>query len=381
MPETPPLDFSPERPIASREADLLDRTVFAEQIAAAVKGWTGRDSLVIALYGAWGTGKSSLKNLILESLRREPRTSPYIVEFNPWQWAGQEQLAQAFFIEIGKELGRKDGTKEAKESAKRWRRYRAFLGLGAEMFAGTRRLALTALIVIGMLGFLGGVFAELVVVRIGLSLIAGLSLIGFTLLSTSDRFAKTVASYFTTVAEVEQKSLDEVKTELSQLLRALHKPMLVVVDDIDRLTGPETRLLFQLIKANADFPNIIYLVLFQREVVENTIGRELTTDGREYLKKIVQVGFDVHGLQRSKLERVLFSRLDALLQGDAIQKLWSTERWTNIFVPGLGPYFKTLREVYRFISSLSLQFAVFSKKNTFEVNPIDLISLEVLRVF
>src|SRR5882724_8997200 len=158
MPETPPLDFSPERPIASREADLLDRTVFAEQIAAAVKGWTGRDSLVIALYGAWGTGKSSLKNLILESLRREPRTSPYIVEFNPWQWAGQEQLAQAFFREIGKELGRKGGSEQARASSKRWLRYGALLGLGAEVFTGTRRLALFALAVISSLGFLGAFF-------------------------------------------------------------------------------------------------------------------------------------------------------------------------------------------------------------------------------
>jgi len=316
----------------------------------------------------------------LESLRAEPQTSPYIVEFNPWQWAGQDQLAQAFFGEIGKELGRRDGSKEAKKSAERWRKYRATLGVGAEVFAGTRRLALAALTVIGSLGLLGSFF-EFAAVRIGLILIAFLAFLGLTLLKTSDGFAKAVDNYFSAIAEVEKKSLDEIKTDLSILLRGLKRPMLVVIDDVDRLTGPETRLLFQLIKANADFPNIIYLVLFQREAVEGTICRELSTDGREYLKKIVQVGFDVPSLQRSKLERVLFSKLDVLLQGEAIQKLWSTERWTNIFVPGLGPYFKTLRDVYRFISSLSLQFAIFSKQVAFEVNPIDLISLEVLRVF
>jgi len=138
-------DLSPERPIVSREADVLGRVPFAEYIAAAIRGWTGNDSLVLALCGEWGTGKSSLKNLVVEALRSNPKESPYIVEFNPWQWAGQEQVSQAFFREIGSELGRKDSGSEAKASAKRWQKYGAFLGLGTEVFAGTRRIALVGL--------------------------------------------------------------------------------------------------------------------------------------------------------------------------------------------------------------------------------------------
>jgi predicted KAP-like P-loop ATPase len=126
---------------------------------------------------------------------------------------------------------------------------------------------------------------------------------------------------------------------------------------------------------------MVYLVLFQREAVESVLTRELSTDGREYLKKIVQVGFDVPLIQRSKLEAILFSNLDVLLQPEKVQKLWEKERWPEILIPGLRPYFQTLRDVYRFISVLSLQFAVFSRGAAFEVNPIDLISLEALRVF
>jgi hypothetical protein len=46
-----PIDFSADRPIQSRDADLLDRRGFAKYVAAALRGWTGRDSLVLALYG------------------------------------------------------------------------------------------------------------------------------------------------------------------------------------------------------------------------------------------------------------------------------------------------------------------------------------------
>jgi len=380
MAQVPTLDFSPDRPIRSRDADLLDRKGFAEHIAAAVRGWAGHDSLVLALYGQWGSGKSSLKCMVVDSLRSDKATSPYIVEFNPWQWAGQEQLGHAFFREIGRELGRTEGSEQAKASAKRWLRYAALLGLGAEVFAGTRRLALVGLAVIASLGVLGSFFTT-AAVRILLGVIALLSFIGFALLSSSDSIAKAVVTYFSAVAEAEAKSLEEAKNELSELLRTLTRPMLVVIDDVDRLSGPELRLVFQLIKANADFPNLVYLVLFQREVVEEILTEELSTDGREYLKKIVQVGFNVPTIQRSKLEAILFSKLDLLLGGEAVQKLWDKERWTEIFIPGLGPYFLTLRDVYRFISSLSLHFAVFSQGDAFEVNPIDLISLEVLRVF
>jgi len=375
-----PFDFSPERPIQSRKSDLLDRTPFADQIADAIRGWTGRDSLVIGLYGEWGTGKSSLKNMVLESLAAEQETSPYIVEFNPWQWAGQDQLAQAFFREVGKELGHKEPGEDSKTTAKRWRTYSAILGLSAELFAGTRRIAGLALLVIALLGSLG-IFSDVFAVKIAFGSVALVSFLAFTLLSTSDRITKAVANYFSTFGEAEAKSLSEIKRELSGLLGKLKRPMLVVMDDVDRLTGLELRLLFQLIKANADFPNLVYLVLFQRDIVENILTTELKTDGREYLKKIVQVGFDIPSLQRPQLERVLVSKLDALLQGETILKLWDSERWPDIFIPGLRPYFKTLRDVYRFVSTLSLHIAVFKNKNAFEVNPVDLISLEVLRVF
>jgi len=51
--------FSADRPITSAREDLLGRTGFAESLAAAIKGWKGNDSLVIALYGSWGSRKSA----------------------------------------------------------------------------------------------------------------------------------------------------------------------------------------------------------------------------------------------------------------------------------------------------------------------------------
>jgi hypothetical protein len=46
-----PNPFSADRPIRSKSEDLLGRSAFAESLAAVVEGWTGNDSLVVALYG------------------------------------------------------------------------------------------------------------------------------------------------------------------------------------------------------------------------------------------------------------------------------------------------------------------------------------------
>jgi predicted KAP-like P-loop ATPase len=118
--------FSADRPITLCAEDLLGRSGFAKSIAAAIRGWTGNESLVIALYGSWGSGKTSIKNMAIEALRSSEETCPLIVEFNPWQWAGQEQLADAFFQQIGFVLG-KDTSKEGKKRIAKWRAYAAYL--------------------------------------------------------------------------------------------------------------------------------------------------------------------------------------------------------------------------------------------------------------
>ena len=54
----------------------ISSRLIAQSLASAIKGWKGNDSLVIALYGSWGSGKSSVKNMVLETLRSSESNSP-----------------------------------------------------------------------------------------------------------------------------------------------------------------------------------------------------------------------------------------------------------------------------------------------------------------
>jgi hypothetical protein len=59
----PSRHLSADRPILTRAQDRLGRHEFGEAIADAIRGWRGRDSLVLALCRSWGSGKSSPSNM------------------------------------------------------------------------------------------------------------------------------------------------------------------------------------------------------------------------------------------------------------------------------------------------------------------------------
>jgi len=372
--------FSADRPIGSREEDLWGRSRFAESLASAIKGWKGSESLVLALHGPWGSGKSSIKNMLLEFLRESDTPSHIVLEFNPWQWAGHEELAQVFFHEVGLALGRADTSKKGKQRATKWKSYAAYLKAGSFLAGGIRKLVMGLLVLIAVVG-IGSSVVNALWFKITIGIIGSFALIIAALSGWMGNFFERVAAAFEALSEARKLELHELKKELANLLRPLKTPVLVVVDDVDRLSSDEVKVLFQLVKANADFPNLIYLLLFQRDVVEKSLQELAPVGGRGFLEKIVQVGFDVPRIERPRLEKVLFAGLDKLLGEGTVGKRFNQQRWQNTFIAGLRPYFETLRDVHRYIAMLSFHVSLFQDKGTFNVNPIDLISLEVLRVF
>ena len=95
----------------------------------------------------------------------------------------------------------------------------------------------------------------------------------------SSRVAETVTGVLRVGLEIGRKSLDEVKEDLSAELRTVEKPILIIIDDVDRLTPQETLALLQLVKTNVDLPNIVFLLLCDRTVVGQHIQSLLKVSG------------------------------------------------------------------------------------------------------
>ncbi len=374
--------FSADRPITQTDEDLLGRDGFAKSLAAAIKGWQNKDSLVIALYGPWCSGKSSIKNMTLETLRLANQNPILVVEFNPWQWSGQNQLLDGFFREIGLALGKTDPGESSKKRAAKWAEYAATWKAGAFAASGFQKIIVVMVLIIAAVG-LSSLFehewlkvVQPIIGSLALFLLALELLYGFI-----GKLSEKIASVFEARSKAQAQSLANQKKELALSLKELESPVLVVIDDIDRVSPDEIRLIFQLVKANADFPNLVYLLLFQRDIVEAGLTYQPGINGKEFLEKIVQVGFDIPHIERTKLEKVLFAGLDELLSNESVSKRFDEKRWNNLFIGGLHLYFQTLRDVYRYLATLSFHFSLFRGTGSFEVNPVDLIALEVLRVF
>jgi len=313
--------------------------------------------------------------MVIECLHSE---SPEVltVDFNPWQLANRPTLSVAFFDELGVAVGKGDlGSNNRRRAVlAKIRRWARRLQGGRDLVRGTR-LLVAFVVVLGATA-LGTAWIHSRVITIALASM----LLLFGLVAAVSRFANAVVTLLEAGTEVGSRSMSEVKAEIAEDLRALRAPILVVLDDLDRLTPQETLEALQLIKANGDFPNLIYLILCERAVVENHIANALCVKGRDYLEKIVQVPFDVPMIDAARVHQVLFQRIDSLLNSEAISSRFSQKRWANVFLSGLRSYFATLRDVNRFISTLAFQFSSLSSEGEFEVNPVDLIVLEVIRM-
>ncbi len=359
-------EFSTDRPITSSRADRLGRKSFAQGLAQRIRAWNGRDSLVIALCGEWGCGKTSLKNLILEELNRGAGRKIDLVEFNPWEISGHASVSEALFRELFVVLNENEHDPAATE--KRVNKLRAYAKLAA--LGGSAAKWLGKALNVG-----GHEFGPAIEMAGSAAEIAGTAMEG-----TGETVEQSADAYEARGKNKEQ-SLSELKRSLAMDMADLEQPVLIVIDDIDRLTTDEIREVFQLVKANGDFPNLIYLLMFDRDIVSGALDTVSGGRGMEFLDKIVQVLFHVPQPPLSDVRQVLFDGLNVFLAEAAVAERWESDRWNRIWWDGLVAYFTNLRSVYRFLGSFGFQVSQMQNERAFELNPIDLVALETLRLF
>ncbi len=368
--------FSADRPISSSAEDRLDRTTFATRVADSIRSWRGRDSLVVGLYGRWGSGKTSIINLALERLT-EVEPTPKVIKFNPWEWAGHEELATALFAEIAKALDRERSSK-ASSLARRFRSYAAALNAGGSLAAGLAPIVAggsTVLIAAGVgllqVGEAGTAWTG--------GIITVLGAVGVILSQARDLMESFAAALEQRSAD--RRSLHEVKHALAQAIAEYDRTLLVVVDDVDRLAPADAVRMLQLVKANADLPGIVFLLALDREGLTRSIRAALRVDGNDYLEKIVQVGFNIPMPDRVAFEQLLIDGVHKAIAPEPVQRRFDEERWRALYAEGILPFITTLRNVVRFCSMLEFGLQAHIDRGECNVDPVDFIGIEVLRQF
>lgn len=371
--ERPDGGIGAEAPIRAASEDRLRRAGFAARIADVLSELSLREGRVFAIRGGWGFGKSSLKNLITERLDAKSSGADWL-DFNPWQWGDGDSIARALFGQIADRLGG-EHSKAALDRAQAFRRYGAIL-------TGASKPLKEA----GSSGFL------ISTVLTNASVITIASAIGYDL-PTVAKVAAVLAFLSVGVPTLGRvlsylgqdhsgESLDKVRTALEARLRELDRPLVVFVDDIDRLEPEQIRMLLRQVKANANLPNIVFVLLFQPSIVERALDPVADNDGRAFLEKIVQTNFDLPAVPTSFVHRMFEEELSEIAGPYATEANgFSQRRWGNACIGCIQPLLRNMRDARRLISSIAVHMPLHVVGDVFEVNIVDFLLLETLRVF
>ena len=314
--------------------------------------------------------------MVVEVVRSEKSGPMRVVEFNPWQWSGDEAITRAFFREITAALGDSDKTLKGRRRADEFRRYAKKL----EQFSGGVKSASD--LTTSLLGWLGSVGlllagAGLVTLDLPVAVLAAglLGLSGFILLVSK------ILGWFGRDKE-DDRPLDISRARLEDRLKSLPRNILVVIDDIDRLDPDEIRLVIRHVKANANLSGLTYLLLFQKDVVESAFDGAEKGSGGAYLEKIVQAAFDVPVVEGARIERFVLAELEKLAsQHPGNLADFDAVRWGNIWQGGLRHFFRNLRDGRRFIGGIEVQLELHRGARVLEANMIDVVALEAVRLF
>jgi len=293
-----------EQPIKNTDEDEFEREAFTSHIADILVLPELSPSLVISLEGEWGKGKTSTINLIQEKIKKNYKDA-LLINFNPWLIGSLDSVIEGFLLQLASSINRKvyDVGDVASKASEKLLNFAKFLS--------------------------------------PIKLIPGVEPWGTLVESTLSAVGRSAEAY----VSMSELDIMERKITVQEEIRKLGKPIVVIIDDVDRLPPNEIRIIFQLVKAIADFDRVSYLLAYDIEPIKKVLSYNEIYDGEKYLEKIVQLTYPLPRIGywhlKEFLKKYLFSfiveisleldengknLLNELLDTTAVVRILSTPR-------------------------------------------------------
>jgi predicted KAP-like P-loop ATPase len=335
-----PKFFPDTEPISQSGEDKLGREGFASRICASVARWDlRRGPLVIGIEGSWGEGKSSLMTLIKAKLERQKFLYR---EFHPWLFGDAESMTVEFFALLAKLIDASDWRDSKKKDA-----LKVLKSYGPSVIDAVGAT------------FPGGPVAAAVARKAAQT---GL-----------DRFLK-------------QPSVISQRHRLQELLREAPQPLAICVEDIDRLTPDESLRVATLIRLVGAFPNVVYLLPYDRPHFETLLSIALNDEpgstkmGEGFRQRLIQLEIPLPKASALEMQRLLDFELNRVVSESGLESDTRVDeafrRFGELWLFGMRRLFSTPRAITRYAGSLALVLAAV----TDEVDLRDLLLVEVLRL-
>ncbi|MBX5089807.1 KAP family P-loop NTPase fold protein [Rhizobium lentis] len=257
--------FSPDsdRALESEERDEFGFAGIARKLAPSLIAATGGDGMVIGIEGPWGSGKSTMVNLLRKELLTLNTPNLHIISIAPWLSGDGSSLVRTLIEAMAAVLDTLDeanskwsrNKKKAIKYGNILRDYAAKTGRGIAPLAKLAGLLLPGASAAGEALDLGAGFL--------------------------DRFGKAPTDA-------------DLKKAISDRLKSLDIRFLVLIDDLDRLEPSQAVEVVRLVRSVADFPKVAYVMCYDRAVLSHALQIGLdVTNGDLFLQKVVQLTFAI----------------------------------------------------------------------------------------
>jgi hypothetical protein len=259
------------------------------------------------------------KTTFLETIKEALKEKCYIVDFNPWIYTDSSQVLTDFFRSVQKVVG-KDHSQLSRP-------------ISHYVYSLTKEMP------IGVIKWLGAVYQSL----------------------NSD-------------------SIGDRKRKLSESLSKLEKPIVVFIDDVDRLESKEIFEVLRLIRNTGDLTNVIYISAYDKDYVVNLLKDTGVKSAETYLEKIFDIEIQLPKAENYQLEEVLMSGLNSLgLPESFSNNVKRTLTYDNVQMALmiLGSY----RQVKRFTRTFCLNMQYMGVNFSKEFRGRDLFWLILLQMY
>lgn len=313
--------YSADNAIKNPDLDEFNRRDFSERIAKTIATRKESKSLVIGIYGKWGEGKTTVLNFIAGELKHHDNIVP--LTFNPWLFPSEAELLVAFYSELAKAIGKSLSTR--KEDAGKF--------------------------IKDYVGALAGFFDK-------------------------KEAVEKIGGFLSDVR------LEELRDRIGSFLIGQKKSVVVLMDDIDRLDKNEIHAVFRLVKLSANLENVVYVLAFDRDVVEEALSERYVSKkenpGQNFLEKIVQVPINLPKVPKSDLRSFCYKQINKALHLNGIEISESdAQEFTRGFAGGIEIRLETPRMAIRYANMLNFSLPLVNG----EVHIAEFLLIEAIRAF
>lgn len=348
-------------PITTKSEDTLGRADFATSLAVDLTNYSDRESIVVGLFGDWGDGKTSVKNMAIEHANTLD-TPPLILDFNPWQWSETGAIKDEFFRELCKLLGLQFGDPIYAKAADLLEKY-------SKSIRGLSYLAEFSGVLTDALHLPAAAPITKSVIKRLIERIVGPSDVSQTIAQLRDKNTDT-------------RGAKELKNLIDSEFEKAGRNLIIFIDDIDRLSPEEVLSMLQFVKSTVNFPRTVYVLLTQRDYIIKAIAQRYEKEyAVQYLEKIIQIDLFLPRPTPDAIKKYFNEQIQKTFDNYISNVQGDPHHWNNLYLNGIERFFNNIRDVHRFLNSIQFTLGQVTNKGVLEVNDADFIAIETLRVF